>query len=111
LRLSTKNIKTDESISVHVDVSNIGNLDGEEVVQLYINDVYSSVTTPKKTLKGFKRISIKKGETKQVSFILTQDELAIWDRNMKRTLEPGEFEVMVGGNSVDLIKTKFNVID
>jgi len=111
LRLSKEEIKKDESITVNIDVTNTGNIDGEEVVQLYINDVYSSVTTPKKTLKGFKRISIKKGETKQVSFVLTRDELAIWNRNMKRTLEPGEFEVMIGGNSVDLIKTKFNVIN
>ena len=109
LRLSKKEIKIDESLFVYIDVTNTGDFDGEEVVQLYINDVYSSVTTPKKTLKGFKRISIKKGETKEVSFVLSQDELAIWDRHMKRTLEPGEFEVMVGGNSVDLIKTKFNV--
>ncbi len=94
-------------VKVSVDVENVGNFDGEEVVQLYINDLYSSVTTPRKTLKGFKRIQIKKGETKTISFQLTSDELAIWNREMKRVVEPGEFEVMVGGNSVDWIKTKF----
>jgi beta-glucosidase len=111
LRLDQKRIQKDGKIRVSVDVKNTGDRDGEEVVQLYINDVYSSVTTPRKTLKGFKRVKIKKGETKTVSFILTPDELAIWNREMKRVVEPGEFEVMVGGNSVDLIKTSFEVVD
>ncbi|MCX2681627.1 glycoside hydrolase family 3 C-terminal domain-containing protein [Galbibacter sp. EGI 63066] len=109
LKLSSKAINKNESITVSIEVTNTGDLDGEEVVQLYINDVYSSVTTPKKTLKGFKRISIKKGETKKVTFELTPDELAIWNRKMKRVVEPGEFEVMVGGNSKDLIKTTFEI--
>jgi len=109
LRLDKKKIHTDGKIKLSVDVKNTGNRDGEEVVQLYINDMYSSVTTPRKTLKGFKRINIKKGETKTVSFELTSKELALWNREMKRVVEPGEFEVMVGGNSVDLIKSKFMV--
>ncbi|MCF6332343.1 MAG: glycoside hydrolase family 3 C-terminal domain-containing protein [Draconibacterium sp.] len=109
LRLDKKNIKPDGTVRVSVDVKNTGNQDGEEVVQLYINDVYSSVTTPRKTLKGFKRVNIKKGETKTVSFELTPDELAIWNREMKRVVEPGKFEVMVGGNSINLIKTSFTV--
>jgi beta-glucosidase len=96
-------------VKVSVDVKNIGNLDGDEVVQLYINDVYSSVTTPEKTLKGFKRLNIKKGEIKNVEFTLTPDELSIWNREMKSVVEPGDFEVMVGGNSTDLLKTKFKV--
>lgn len=111
LKLSAQNIKNDESVVVSVDVTNTGDYDGEEVVQLYINDIYSSVTTPRKTLKGFKRLMIEKGETKEVTFNLTPEELAIWDRNMKKTVELGEFEVMVGGNSIDLLKTKFNVTD
>ena len=111
LALSTAAIKADGELKVSVDVKNTGNYDGDEVVQLYINDVYSSVTTPLKTLKGFKRIFIKKGETKNVVFTLTPDELAIWNREMKRVVEPGDFEVMVGGNSVDLLKTNFKVLD
>jgi beta-glucosidase len=111
LALSTAAIKADGELKVSVDVKNTGNYDGDEVVQLYINDVYSSVTTPLKTLKGFKRIFIKKGETKNVTFTLTPDELAIWNREMKRVVEPGDFEVMVGGNSVDLLKTNFKVLD
>ncbi|WP_338359373.1 glycoside hydrolase family 3 protein [Yeosuana marina] len=111
LALSTKEIKPDGTVKVSVDVKNTGNYDGDEVVQLYINDVYSSVTTPLKTLKGFKRVFIKKGETKHVEFLLTPEELAIWNREMKRVVEPGEFEVMVGGNLTDLKTTKFKVTD
>ncbi len=81
------------------------------MVQLYIDDVYSSVTTPRKTLKGFKRLFIEKGETKKVEFTLTSDELSIWNREMKRVVEPGDFEVMVGGNSADLLKINFKVVN
>ncbi len=111
LRLSSERIKKDGKVIVSVDVTNTGSKDGEEVVQLYINDVYSSVTTPFKTLKGFERVYIGKGKTKKVSFSLTSEELSIWNRDMKKVVEPGEFEVMVGGNSQDLIKTKFEVIE
>ncbi len=98
-------------MKISVDVKNTGNYDGDEVVQLYINDVYSTVTTPKKTLKGFKRLFIKKGETKKVEFTLTAGELSIWNREMKRVVESGDFEVMVGGNSTELQKLNFKVID
>ena len=111
LALNTKEIKADGEIKVTIDVKNTGNYDGDEVVQLYINDVYSSVTTPAKTLRGFKRLFIKKGETQKVGFTLTADELAIWNREMKRVVEPGDFEVMVGGNSTDVLKTKFSVVN
>jgi beta-glucosidase len=104
-------IKKDGELKVSVDVKNTGNFDGDEVVQLYINDVYSSVTTPEKTLKGFKRVFIKKGETKHVDFTLTKDELSLWNRAMKEVLEPGDFEVMVGGNSTEVQKVNFKVID
>jgi beta-glucosidase len=96
-------------VEVSVDVRNIGNYDGEEVAQLYVRDVYSSVTTPGKSLKGFHRVFLKRGETRKVTFDLTPDELSIWNREMKRVVERGEFEVMVGGNSTDLIRTKFVV--
>lgn len=110
LHLSDSIIKPDGTLLVSVDVKNIGDIDGDEVVQLYINDVYSSVTTPKKTLKGFNRVYFKKGETKTIEFKLTSDELAIWNRNMENVVEPGKFEVMVGGNSIELLKTSFEVV-
>jgi beta-glucosidase len=109
LKLNTSEIKPNGEIKVSVDVKNTGDRDGDEVVQLYINDVYSSVTTPEKTLRGFKRLNIKKGETATVDFTLTKDELGLYNREMKFVVEPGDFEVMVGGNSADLLKTKFKV--
>tara|TARA_R110002050_G_scaffold204522_4_gene340155 strand:- start:71891 stop:74548 length:2658 start_codon:yes stop_codon:yes gene_type:complete len=109
LAVSANKIKTDGEVRISIDVKNIGDFDGDEVIQLYINDVYSSVTTPRKSLKGFERVFIKKGEIKHIEFILTSEELAIWNREMKRVVEPGEFEVMVGGNSEDVLKTKFSV--
>ncbi|WP_394775672.1 glycoside hydrolase family 3 N-terminal domain-containing protein [Flavobacterium sp.] len=110
LAISSKEIKTNGELKVSINVKNTGNFDGDEVVQLYINDVYSSVTTPRKTLKGFKRLFIKKGETQKVEFTLTADELSLWNRDMKNVVEPGDFEVMVGGNSIDLQKTGFKVL-
>ncbi len=111
LKISSPAIKADGELKVSVDVKNTGNLDGDEVVQLYLHDKYSSVTTPAKTLKGFKRLPIKKGATATVEFTLTPDELSIWNREMKRVVEPGDFEVMVGGNSVDVLKTDFKVLN
>jgi beta-glucosidase len=95
--------------TVSFDVKNAGESDGEEVAQLYIRDMHSSVTTPLKTLKGFQRIFLRRGETRRVAFRLTADELAIWNREMKRVVEAGEFQAMVGGNSEDLIRAKFEV--
>jgi len=109
LKLSFEKIKANENVTVSIDVKNTGDFDGDEVVQLYINDRYSSVTTPLKTLKGFERVFIKKGETKHVEFTLTPEELAIWNRAMVRVVEPGDFDVMVGGNSRDVTKLTFSV--
>ncbi len=111
LKLSASEINKDDDIKISVDVKNTGDDDGEEVVQLYIKDVNSSVTTPRKTLKGFKRVKIAKGETLTVIFSLGSEELAIWNREMHHVVEPGDFEVMVGGNSVEFIKGKFKVSD
>ncbi|WP_281635531.1 glycoside hydrolase family 3 N-terminal domain-containing protein [Flavobacterium marginilacus] len=111
LAISSAEIKTNGELKVSIDVKNVGNFDGDEVVQLYINDVYSSVTTPEKTLKGFKRLFIKKGETKRVDFTITPNELSLWNREMKEVVEPGNFVVMVGGNSTDLQKLSFSVLN
>jgi beta-glucosidase len=110
-KLSNKYINSNGEIKATVDVKNTGNYDGDEVVQLYINDVYSSVTTPEKTLKGFKRLFLKKGETKQVEFVLTAEELSLWNREMKNVVEAGDFQVMIGGNSSNLQKQSFKVIN
>jgi len=75
---------------------------GDEIVQLYIRDKISSVTRPVKELKGFKRITLEPGQTKTVSFTIDKSKLAFWDINMNYTVEPGDFDIMVGGSSVDL---------
>ncbi len=110
VKMSSKIIKINESLKITVDVTNTGDVDGDEVVQLYINDVYSSVTSPRISLKDFKRVHIKKGETKTVVFELTPEKLAIWNLKMNNVVEPGDFEVMVGPNSVDVSTSVFKVI-
>jgi beta-glucosidase len=96
---------------VSVDVTNTSPVRGEEVVQLYIRQEISSVTRPVKELRGFRRIDLNPGETKTVELTLGFDELSYLNRDMHRVVEPGVFSIMVGGNSVDLLETKLNVID
>jgi beta-glucosidase len=87
---------------ISFDVTNTGPLKGDEVVQLYINDVISSVTTYEKVLRGFERVSLEPGETKAVSIFIEPDDLALWNRAMERVVEPGMFQVMVGASSEDI---------
>jgi beta-glucosidase len=96
---------------VSVDVTNTGAVRGEEVVQLYIRQEISSVTRPVKELRGFRRIAINPGETRTVELTLGFDELSYLNRDMHRVVEPGVFNIMVGGNSDELMETKLNVID
>jgi beta-glucosidase len=98
-KISAKTIRFNEKLTISVDVKNTGSYDGSETVQLYVRDLVGSVTRPVRELKGFKRIAIKKGEQKTVSFELSSNDLAFWTLNMKNEAEPGEFEIFVGGNS------------
>jgi len=100
-RLAKKKIRASESTCVFIEVKNIGQRAGTETVQLYIRDLVSSVTRPVKELKGFQKISLQPGETKTVSLEITPDSLAFYDIDMKYTVEPGEFEIMVGNSSRD----------
>jgi beta-glucosidase len=97
--------------TVSVEVTNSGAVRGDEVVQLYIRDEVSSVTRPVKELRGFRRISLDPGQTKTVEFTLGPDELSFLNRDMHRVVEPGAFTIMVGGNSVELVETKLNVVE
>lgn len=99
--LSKSTMNGSENIEVSVKVTNTGKMDGEEIVQLYIRDDYSSVTRPVKELKGYKRIALKAGETKTVTFELTPESLAFYDINMKYCVEPGDFTIMTGSSSAD----------
>ncbi len=101
LQLSASEIGTEDSIKASVTVKNVGERDGEEIVQLYIRDCISFVTRPIKELKGFERVALKAGESKRVEFTLTPEHLRYYDLNMNRVVEPGEFNVMVGPSSKD----------
>jgi beta-glucosidase len=101
LRLEKNKIKKDGSTKVKVDITNTGKREGDEIVQMYIRDKVSSVTRPVKELKGFKRVSLKPGDTKTVTFEINPDLLAFHDINMNFVVEPGEFEIMVGNSSRD----------
>lgn len=101
LQLGKSTIGKNETVKVSVDVTNTGKKDGEEVVQLYIRDDYSSVTRPLKELKDFKRIALKAGESKTVTFDITPDKLAFYDLNMNWIVEAGTFTIMAGSSSRD----------
>ncbi len=111
IRVSSKKITSSESLIISVDVKNVGDRQGVEIVQLYIHDVVASVTRPVKELKGFRRISLDANEKKRVEFILKPENLGFYDQNMEYVIELGRFEIMVGGNSVDLLRTSFEVIE
>ena len=100
-KLSKSVLNSDEIVSVSVSVTNTGNYDGDEVVQMYIRDKVSSVTRPVKELKGYQRIFLKKGETKKVDFKINKETLAFYDINMEYCVEPGEFKIMTGSSSDD----------
>jgi beta-glucosidase len=100
-RLEKKKIRRGESTRLTVEVENTGGRVGDEVVQMYIRDRVSSVTRPIKELKGFARVTLAPGEKKTVGLDITPESLAFYDVNMKFTVEPGEFDIMVGTSSRD----------
>jgi beta-glucosidase len=109
LQLSAPRISANGKLTVSVEVENTGRRAGDEVVQLYIRDVVASMTRPVKELKGFQRVSLQPGEKRRVEFVLGPEHLGFWNREMRYVVEPGEFRVMVGANSVDVLEAKFNV--
>jgi beta-glucosidase len=111
LQLSAPRIRVDDKLTVSVDVENTGKRAGDEVVQLYIRDPVASMARPVKELKGFQRVTLQPGEKKHVDFTLTRDALAFWNREMRFVVEPGDFNVMVGSNSQDVLEAKFEVVE
>ena len=107
VKLSKNRIKINEPLEIKVTVKNTGQVEGEEVVQLYIRDLVASVTRPVKELKGFQKINLSAGESKEVVFTLTSADLAFYDRDMNFRAEPGEFKVFVGTNSQDVKEASF----
>ena len=110
LKITKPKIKADEETTVTVDITNTGKVRGDEIAQMYLRDEVSSVTRPIKELKDFARVSIEPGATKTVTFKVTPEKLSFYNREMKRVVEPGMFQIMVGGNSTTLINQQLEVI-
>jgi beta-glucosidase len=110
LQLGAQSIRASDKLTVSVEVANVGKRAGDEVVQLYLRDVAASMTRPVKELKGFQRVTLQPGEKRRVEFVLTGEHLGFWNRELRFVVEPGEFKVMVGPNSADVIETKFEVV-
>lgn len=106
--VSNANPKGNQTIQASVTVTNTGNYDGAEVVQLYIRDMVGSITRPVKELKGFHKVMLKKGESKKVTFDITPENLKFYNGDLKYDWEPGEFDVMIGTNSSDVKHSKIN---
>lgn len=109
LKLNGKTMSPDGQITVTIPVTNTGNRDGIEVVQLYIRDVVGSIARPVKELKGFQRLSLKAGETAAATFTIDASKLKFYNYDLKEVVEPGEFDVMVGPNSRDLKRATITV--
>lgn len=109
--LSSGNLTEEDSIIVSVKVKNTGNYDGEEVVQLYIQDLVGSVTRPVKELKGFKKVMLKRGEEKSVQFTIHEKDLRFTTADMKFKSEPGKFKAFVGANSADALEKEFELVE
>ena len=110
IKLSSASLKGNQSLTASVTVTNSGKYDGKEVVQLYIRDMVGSVTRPVKELKGFQKIDLKAGESKTVTFNITPNDLKFYNYDLKFDWEPGEFQIMIGGNSRDVKVGKVNWI-
>jgi beta-glucosidase len=109
LKVTPQQIGPAGRAEVSVTVTNTGRRAGEEVAQLYITDLVSSVTRPVLELKDFARVSLAPGESKTVKFTITPDKLSFFDLDMRRTVEPGWFDIMVGTSSVNHRKVKLEV--
>jgi beta-glucosidase len=107
VKLSAANISSGDKLTVACRVTNSGSKAGEEIVQLYVQDVVGSVTRPVKELKGFQKIMLQAGESKDVTFTLSSSDLSFYRLDMTYGTEPGEFNVFVGGNSRDVKKAEF----
>ena len=106
MTLSDTILTSEKSLKASITIKNTGEFDGEEVVQLYICDIAASVSRPVKELKGFQKIELTKGETKTVTFTITPDDLKFYNADLEHVWEPGEFEIMIGGNSRDVKSAK-----
>ncbi len=110
ISLSKNSMRSTESITATVTVTNTGNYDGEEVVQLYIRDMVASITKPLKELKGFQKIKLKAGESKTVSFTIKVNDLKFYNSSLKWVAEPGDFKLFIGTSSSDAKEAGFKLL-
>ena len=110
IKLTSLSMKAGQKITASVTVTNTGNKDGKEVVQLYIRDLVGSSTRPVKELKGFQKIELKAGEAKTVSFDISLNDLKYYNYDLKYVAEPGDFKIFIGGNSRDVKDADFKLL-
>ncbi len=108
MKLSSTNLKGNQTLNINVNVANTGKYDGEEVVQLYIRDLFGKVVRPVKELKGFHKVFIKKGENKTLNFTLTPENLKFYDDELNYDWEGGEFDIMIGTDSQHVQTKRIN---
>ncbi|VTP98616.1 beta-glucosidase BglX [Sphingobacterium daejeonense] len=111
LKLDKNSITKADSLKISVNVRNNGNYDGEEVVQLYLQDLVGSQTRPIKELKGFQKVFIEKGKSKDIVFTITEEDLKFYNQQLEFISEPGKFKVFIGTNSRDVQEAEFDLID
>ncbi|HKR23424.1 MAG TPA: glycoside hydrolase family 3 C-terminal domain-containing protein, partial [Pyrinomonadaceae bacterium] len=109
VQVTAAQIRPDGTVRVTAEVENVGKRAGDEVVQLYVRDVAASIVRPVKELKGFQRVTLQPGEKRRIEFTLGPEHLGFYNAQMKFVVEPGEFRVMVGSNSQDVIEKTFAV--
>jgi beta-glucosidase len=109
LRIESKSVKSGEPVKVSVDVTNAGDREGDEVVQLYLTDVAASAPVPIRTLVGFDRISLRPKEKRAVTFTITPRQMSLIDDSGKRVIEPGEFLLNIGGGQHGGLTGRFNI--
>ena len=110
-KINGKTFNINDTVEVSVDVTNSGNYNGKEVVQLYIRDLFGSITRPVRELKGFELVELKKGETKTIQFKLDKSLLGFYNNEGEFIVEAGDFKVFVGGSSMTTLEKSFELIE
>ncbi len=111
LQLSSKKMKSNEKIEVSVTIANDGKYDGEEIVQVYLHDKAASVIRPVKELKDFRKIALKAGKSKVITFTIDKEKLSFYNQELQWVAEPGDFEIMIGASSSDIrLKDNFELV-
>jgi beta-glucosidase len=111
ISVSQNEVPMGGKFTVQAEVTNAGDVAADEIVQLYVRDLVGNVTRPVRELKGFTRVHLKPGESRQVAFELDTSDLAFYGRQMQRITEPGEFHAWIGGSSEASLQVGFSIVD